>query len=61
VKKLIALAALAAALGCNQSSPTTAPPTRENETDIKVRTPGAKVDVQGKGVNVDVERKKNNP
>jgi hypothetical protein len=65
VKKLIALAALAAALGCNQSSPTTAPPSRENESDIKIRTPGAKVDVQGKGegkgVDVNVERKKNNP
>ena len=65
-KPFAATTALAAALlvGCNQSAPTTAP-NRENETDIRIRTPGAKVDVKGKGdgkgVDVDIERKKNNP
>lgn len=61
MKTLFAGLALAAlAVGCNQAAPTTAP---RNETDIKIRTPGAKVDVQGdgKGVDVDIERKKKNP
>lgn len=55
------LARAALAAGCNQAAPTTAP--KGNETDIRIRTPGAKVDVQGdgKGVDVDVERKKKNP
>ena len=53
-------------VGCQQpTSPTTAP--REKETDIRIRTPGADIDIHGKGkadgsgkdrkIDVDVNRK----
>ena len=62
----VALFALAPGLaGCQPTVATTpaTPPSREKETDIRIRTPGASVDVKGDGknVDVDVERKKKNP
>lgn len=66
IKHPAALAALVltAALGCQQSSPTT--PAQQKETDVRIRTPGADVDIKGKGdgkgsdVDVDVNRKERN-
>lgn len=65
MKKVVAAAVAAVALaGCQ---PTAAPtpnalPEHKDETDVRVRTPKASIDVRdkgdGKGVNVDVERKK---
>jgi hypothetical protein len=57
---------VALAVGCQPSAPTTVIHEREKETNIHIRTPGANVDIQGKGkkdtnVDVDVHRKDKNP
>src|SRR5262245_41460524 len=50
--------------GC-QPAVVTTPATQDKERDIHIRTPGANVDIEGKGkdrkVDVDVHRKDKNP
>ena len=69
MKKILAAgAAFAFALiltvGC-QPAVVTTPATQDKERDIHIRTPGANVDIEGKGkdrkVDVDVHRKDKNP
>ncbi|MBN9121788.1 MAG: hypothetical protein J0I06_22050 [Planctomycetes bacterium] len=63
----VAAFAFALLIGCRPTVATTpaTPPSNEKDRDVHIRTPGASVDVEGKGkdrkVDVDVHRKDKNP